>query len=101
MTIGYRWLDGHPELPDSSRVTLETYLRLTENWGIGTKHSLELADTTLEQQRYTLHRDMGNWVAGIGFSTQDNRFENEYSVVFSLTLKGLPSLSLPFELETQ
>jgi hypothetical protein len=99
MTLGYRWLAGHPVLVDSSRIQLQTYTRLTENWGFGTRHALELDDSTLEYQQYTIHRDLGNWVAGMGFSTRDNRLENEYGLVFSLTLKDLPSASLPFEMD--
>ena len=100
-SLGYRWLDGHPELPDSSRFSLQSYSRLTENWGIGTRHTLELDDGTLEYQQYTLHRDLGNWVAGMGLSMRDNRLEEEYGLVFSLTLKDFPSVSLPFEIDAE
>jgi LPS-assembly protein len=100
-SFGYRWLDGHPVLVDSSRFDLQSYLRLTENWGVGTRHMLELDDGTLELQQYTIHRDLGNWVAGMGFTFRDNRLEDEYGMVFSLTLKDFPSVSLPFEIDTQ
>jgi LPS-assembly protein len=99
--LRYRWLDGHPVLVDSNRIDLQTYTRLTENWGIGTRHALELDDGTLEYQQYTLHRDLGNWVAGMGISTRDNRLDKEYGVMFSLTLKDFPSVSLPFEIDSQ
>ncbi len=101
MRFGYRWLNGHPVLVDSSLIDLGTYIRLSENWGIGTRHQLELDDSTLEYQQYTLHRDMGSWVAGVGLSSRDNRLDKEYGVVFSLTLKEFPSVSLPFELDAQ
>lgn len=100
-SLGYRWLDGHPVLLDSNRIELQTYGRLTENWGVGTRHVLELDDSTLESQQYTLHRDLGNWVAGMGVSIRDNRLENEYGLVFSLTLKDFPSVSLPFDIDAQ
>ncbi len=100
-SLGYRWLNGHPVLVDSNRVDLHTYIRLAENWGISTRHSLELDDNTLETQQYMLHRDLGNWVAGMGISSRDNRLEDEYGVVFSLTLKDFPSVSLPFSMDTQ
>jgi LPS-assembly protein len=101
MSLGYRWLNGHPVLVDSSRVELRTYIRLSENWGCGTRHSLELDDSTLEYQQYSIHRDLGNWVAGVGISTRDNRLEKEYSLILSITLKDFPSASLPFELDAQ
>lgn len=100
-SLGYRWLDGHPVLIDSSRIDLQSYTRLTENWGLGMRHVLELDDSTLELQQYTLHRDLGNWVAGMGLSFRDNRLEEEYGLVFSLTLKDFPSVSLPFEIDAE
>ena len=50
-------------------------------------------------QQYSLHRDLGNWVAGMGVTMRDNRLKNEYGLMFSLTLKDFPSVSLPFNLE--
>jgi LPS-assembly protein len=100
-SLGYRILNGHPVLLDSNRCDFQTYTRLSENWGIGTRHVLELDDSTLELQQYTFHRDLGNWVAGVGLSRRDNRLETETGVVFSLTLKDFPSLSLPFEIDAQ
>ncbi|MDX1680911.1 MAG: LPS assembly protein LptD [Akkermansiaceae bacterium] len=96
-SLGYRWLNGHPFLPDSSRITLSTYTRLNLNWGIGTRHDYELDDGVLEYQQYTLNRDLGQWVAGLGFTARDNRLRDEYGVVLLLTLKDLPQVSLPFE----
>lgn len=98
-SFGYRVLNGHPVLVDSDRVDLETYLRINENWGVGTRHVLELDDKTLEFEQYTLHRDLGNWVAGMGLMHRDNRLQQEYGVMFSLTLKDFPSVSLPFEID--
>ena len=100
-SFGYRWLSGHPFLVDSSRFDLQSYTRLTENWGVGMHHVLELDDGTLELQQYTLHRDLGNWVAGMGLSFRDNRQEQEYGMVLSLTLKDFPSVSLPFDISAQ
>ena len=97
-SLGFRRLDGHPDIQDSNRLSLQTYTRLAENWGIGTRHILELDDATLELQQYTLNRDLGNWVVGVGLSSRDNRFESEYGAVFSLTLKDFPSASLPFKI---
>jgi LPS-assembly protein len=101
LTLGYRWLDNHPVLPDSNRVDLRAFFRLSENWGIGSQHVLRFDDGTLELQQYTLHRDFGNWVAGVGLSSRDNLLKNEYGVLFSLTLKDLPSVSLPFSIDME
>jgi LPS-assembly protein len=100
-SLGYRWLSGHPVLTDSNRFVFQTYSRLSANWGIGTRHILELDDGTLETQQYTIHRDLGNWVAGMGVTSRDNRLQQEYGLMFSLTLKDFPSVSLPLNLDAQ
>ena len=58
-------------------------------------------DGTLEVQQYTLHRDFGNWVTGVGVTHRDNRFEDEFAIVFSLSLKNFPSASLPFSIDAE
>jgi len=100
-TLRYRMLNNHPVLRDSNRVDLRAYARLNENWGVGALQMWELDDGTLEIQQYTINRDLGNWIAGIGFSRRDNRLDTEYGVVLSLTLKDFPSVSLPFKIDSQ
>ena len=100
-TIGYNWLDGHPYLVDSSQLYLRTYTRLSENWGIGTNHWVQFDDGILEYQQYSLHRDLNNWVAALGVTLRDNRYQDEYGLVFSLTLKEFPAATLPFTLNAQ
>lgn len=101
VSLAYRHLNNHPVLLDSDRLELATYIRLAENWGIGTNHIFEMDDGVLEIQQYSLHRDFGNFVAGVGISHRDNRFEDEFGIIFSLTLKNFPSASLPFTLHAE
>ena len=101
IALAYRHLNSHPVLVDSDRIDLTTYVRLNENWGFGTRHTYELSDNTLELQQYTLHRDYGNIVAGVGVSHRDNRFEDEFGIIFSLSLKNFPSANLPFTLDAE
>lgn len=101
ISLAYRHLSNHPVLLDSDRIELGTYVRLSENWGIGTNHTFEMDDGTLELQQYSFHRDYGNFVAGVGLSHRDNRFEDEFGIIFSLTLKNFPSASLPFSLAAE
>jgi LPS-assembly protein len=101
VSLGYRHLNNHPVLIDSDRIDLGIYIRLSENWGIGSQHVFEMDDGVLEVQQYTLHRDLGNWVAGVGLTHRDNRFQDEFGIIFSLTLKNFPSVSLPFRLDAE
>lgn len=100
-TLRHRLLENHPVLLDTNHLDLRGYARLNENWGVGMLHMWELDDGTLEVQQYTLHRDFDNWVMGLGFTKRDNRIENEYGVVLSLTLKDFPSVSLPFRIDAE
>jgi LPS-assembly protein len=100
-SIGDRFLNNHPVLTDSNRIDLRGYARINEQWGFGLYQLWELNDGTLEVEQYTLHHDLGNWVAGLGFTHRDNRVNDEYGVVFSLTLKDFPAASLPFEVNAQ
>jgi hypothetical protein len=55
-------------------------------------------DGTMELQEYTLQRELGDWVAGVGLSHMNNRYEDEFAIIFSLSLKSFPSASLPLSL---
>ncbi len=98
-TLGYRWLRGNPALPDSNHIDLHTYARINENWGVGMQQTVEMDDHTFEVQQYTLHRDLGNWVAALGLTRRDNRIQKSYGLIFSLTLKEFPSVTLPFRID--
>jgi LPS-assembly protein len=98
-SVGYRQLNNHPVLLDSNRIDLATYIRLSENWGVGSRHTFEMDDGTMEQQQYTLQRELGDWIAGVGVSHMDNRYQNEFGIIFSLTLKSFPSASLPLSFD--
>ena len=96
-SLSYRLLNGHPFLPDSSHISLDTYSRITRDWGFGTSHSYEMDHGVLEYQQYTLHRDLGQWVTGVGVTMRDTGLKDDYGFVIFLTLKDFPSASLPFE----
>lgn len=99
--LGYRYLDGHPILTDSNNIDLTLYKRITENWGIGSRHTFEMDDGVLEVQQYTIHRNLGNWIIGAGFTHRNNRVRDEFGVVFSISLRDFPSMSLPFRIDAE
>jgi len=100
-SVGHRVLDNHPVLSDSHRIDVRAYARLSENWGVGAFQLWELDDGTLEVQQYTVHRDFNHWVASMGITHRDNLYQDEFGVIFSITLKDFPSASLPFRLDAQ
>jgi len=97
--LGHQLLQDHPFFEDSSLVTLNTYSRLNENWGFGMIQRYEIDDSTLEVQQYSLHRDLTSWTASLGALFRDNRGDQEFGIIFSLTLKAFPQVTIPLQLD--
>jgi len=99
-SVGHYYLDNHPFFLDSNLVSLSTYTRLSDNWGVSSLHRYEMSDSTLELQQYQLHRDLSSWSLAFGGVVRDNRnSETDWGVVLSLTLKAFPKLALPVDLQ--
>jgi len=99
--LSYRLLRNHPILQDSNRVSLETFYRINENWGIGAYNRWEFEDSTLELQQYSVHYDFDSWIGSVGVFQRDNRQKDEYGIVFSFGLKDFPSLALPIKVDAE
>ncbi|MCG8602566.1 MAG: hypothetical protein MI807_20650 [Verrucomicrobiales bacterium] len=99
-SVGHYYLTDHPFFQNSSLYSLNTYTRLGDEWGLSTSHRFESDDNTLEYQQYSIHKDFASWTASLGGIVRDNRRgENEYGVLFSLTLKAFPKMSLPVDFQ--
>lgn len=101
LRLRHRYLDSHPTLIDSNRIDFKTYYRINSDWGLGFYQQWELDDGTLERQQYAIHRNFDSWVASLGLLHRDNREEQEYGIIFSLTLKEIPSINLPLNFDAQ
>ncbi len=99
-TLGHRYLSNHPYLADGSQITFDSYTRISDNWGFRMGHRFEIDDSTLEMQQYSIHRDLSSWTLGIGGIVLDNRVDEEYGFLFTLTLKDFPTKTLPFSVFT-
>jgi hypothetical protein len=72
---------------------------LNENWGVSANHVYELDDATLEYQSYAVHRDLSSWVMTLGALMRDNRGVSDFGMIFSMTLKDFPQVSLPLDMD--
>ena len=76
---------------------------MRDNWGISGREEYEFADSTLETQVYEIHRDLSSWVASLGLQIQNNGPGSSphmlYAVLFTLTLKDIPALTVPFNFD--
>jgi LPS-assembly protein len=99
VSMGYRLLQDHPFFQDSNLIDLSNYWRINDKWGVSSYQRLEVEDSTLELQQYSLHRDLNSWAMALGGIIRDNRGETEYGLIFSMTLKQFPSLRIPIDFD--
>jgi lipopolysaccharide export system protein LptA len=94
ISFGHRFLNQNPFFANSSLFTLAGYYRINDNWGIGLHEQYEGTTGVLEEQRYSIYRDLSSWVASFGAVVRDNGGGvKEYGVLLTFTLKALPKFS--------
>lgn len=92
LTVGHRYLNGNPFFQNSSLFVVGGYYRINDNWGFGVQEQYEATTHILEEQRYSIYRDLSAWVASFGGVIRDNSGVNEYGVLFTITLKAFPKI---------
>jgi LPS-assembly protein len=90
LNVAHRYLNGNPFFQDSSLFVVGGYYRLNDNWGIGVQEQYEATTGLLEEQRYSIYRDLTAWVASFGGVIRDNSGVKEYGLLFTITLKAFP-----------
>jgi lipopolysaccharide export system protein LptA len=90
LNIGHRYLNNNPFFDNSSLFVVGGYYRINDNWGVGVQEQYEAATSTLEEQRYSIYRDLTSWVASLGGVIRDNSGVKEYGLLFTVTLKAFP-----------
>lgn len=90
--FAHRYLNQNPFFENSSLYVFNGYYRINDHWGIGIQEQYEGTTGILEQQRYSIYRDLTSWVASVGAIIRDNGGVKEYGVLFTFTLKALPKL---------
>lgn len=93
-----RYLDNNPFFQKSNQTSAYAYYQATSNWGVSAQGTYEAEDNTILLQRYMVHRDLSSWILSAGVEVRENRGQNadtEYGVLFTMTLKDAPQISLP------
>jgi hypothetical protein len=101
LSVGQRYLNGSNQFADSNLATFGGYVHVNDNWGFSFNESYEFADSILESQTYEVHRDLSSWVASVGVNVRDNGGKEQFGVLFTMTLKDLPSVHIPLSLDAQ
>lgn len=79
--------------PDSgnSLIRASVYYRLNENWGWRMTHHYEARDSTMEEQYYTVYRDLRNWTSALTLRIRDRRDgSDDITVAITFSLKAFP-----------
>ncbi len=90
LSAGHRYLNGNPFFRNSSLYVVGGFYRIDDNWGVGFQEQYEGTTGIFEQQRYSVYRDLTNWVASFGAVIRDNSGVKEYGVLLTFTLKAFP-----------
>ena len=83
-------LPAFPGLGNNSLIST-IYYRLNENWGLRAYHRFEALNGVLQEQAYTVYRDLRSWTAALTFRLRDNPSgPNDVTVAFTFSLKAFP-----------
>lgn len=90
--LGHWYLhDGFVDSGDDV-ITGTFFYRLNDNWGFRTTQYFNALTGHLQEQYYSLYRDMRSWTAALTFRVIDNGGGQpvDYGVAFSVSLKASP-----------
>ena len=90
-------LSGSPTaLGPGNNLFLSTiYYRLNQNWGLRASHRFSAVDGTMQEQDYTIYRDMRSWTAALTFRVLNNvNGQQDFGVAFTFSLKAAPRFGM-------
>ncbi len=103
----WSWSIGHFYLRDdfepvstalgegNNLVTSSLFYRVNENWGLRATHQYEARDGRMQEQAYTVYRDLRSWTAALTFRLRENRGGPEdFAIAFTFSLKAHPRYGL-------
>ena len=82
-------------LPGHNLIDLSLYYRFNENWGAHIAERFEAQNGTMQQQIYSLYRDLRSWTAALTFRvTQGPGQPTDFTAGITLSLKAFPRYKL-------
>jgi hypothetical protein len=74
-------------------------LRLNENWGLRASQRFEARTGTMQDQAYTVYRDMRSWTAALSVRLRNGGSNpNDFTVAFTFSFKAAPRYGRASEL---
>ena len=98
-TLGHRYLKDDPTPggygPGNNLMSSSLYYKINEDWAFRFSHYFEARDGVLEEQYYTIYRDLRSWTAALTLRLRDNRQATaDWAIVLTLQLKAFPRFGL-------
>jgi LPS-assembly protein len=82
-------------LPGHNLIDFSLYYRINENWGIHVGERFEAQDGVMQQQLYSLYRDLRSWTAAVTFRVNQGIGQpTDFAVGVTLSLKAFPRYKL-------
>jgi lipopolysaccharide assembly outer membrane protein LptD (OstA) len=76
-------------------LTSTMFFRVNDNWGFRTTHDFNATDGRLQDQFYTVYRDLRSWTGALTFRVTDNGTgPDDFTVAFSFSIKAHPRHAL-------
>jgi len=100
--LSHRYIQDAPFFRDSSQLVFFAYWQVNQNWAVSFQDIYEFTTEEFLGQEYTIHRDLSSWVASLSAvvrpaENSTGNEEQDFGIVFTMTLKDAPQVNLPFE----
>jgi len=76
-------------------ITSTMFFRVNDNWGLRMMHDFNAQNGRLQEQDYTIYRDLRSWTGALTFRVVDNGYgPTDFTVAFTFSLKAAPKTHL-------
>ena len=87
---GGNW--GNGNWHENNYINSTMLYRVNDNWGLRATHNYSAQTGRLQEQFYTIYRDLRSWTGAITFRVVDNvGGTQDFTIAFALSLKANPS----------
>jgi LPS-assembly protein len=104
LSLGYYYLmNNDPEfqsypgqpLPGNNLIDCSLYYRINEDWGLHIAERFEAQSGTLQEQIYSIYRDLRSWTAALTFRLDQGPGQpSDFTVGVTFSLKAFPRFKL-------
>ncbi|MBD3379514.1 MAG: LPS assembly protein LptD [Candidatus Omnitrophica bacterium] len=90
--LGYRYAKMQPE--PRNQLTFDIYFKLNEKWRFGIYERFDMQDFDIEEQQYSVVRDLHCWEVEFTYDTKGSNFTEDYTVWLAFKIKAFPDLPI-------